>query len=57
MKVKIFEGDSEELEEEINEWLKEHSDVEIKFVKQSEAGSLDGDEWVGNTTISLFYAS
>ena len=48
MKVKIFPSF---VEYEINDWLKKNKDINIRFIKQSEA--LTDDDWQG--TISIWY--
>jgi len=57
LQVKIFEGpEAEELEQEINTWLKENMEVDVLHVLQSESAVADEDgDLCGNTTLSLFY--
>lgn len=54
---KIFEApDAESLEKNINDWLTEHSEIELLKVNQSESAVADGDgDLCGNTTVSIFY--
>lgn len=57
LRCKIFEApDAETLEAKINQWLTEHSEVELVQVNQSESAVADGDgDLCGNTTVSIFY--
>lgn len=57
LQVKIFEGpDADELEQQINSWLKDNSDIELVKVLQSESAVADEEgDFCGNTTLSLFY--
>lgn len=57
LQVKIFEGpDADELEQQINSWLKDNSGIELIKVLQSESAVADDEgDFCGNTTISLFY--
>lgn len=57
LRCKIFEApDAETLEQKINDWLSEHSDIELVHVNQSESAVADGDgDLCGNTTVSVFY--
>ncbi|MBF2053816.1 MAG: sporulation protein Cse60 [Candidatus Sericytochromatia bacterium] len=57
LQVKIFEGpEADELEQEINTWLKDNSSIELVKVLQSESAVADDDgDFCGNTTISVFY--
>ncbi len=57
LRCKIFEGsDAEELEKKVNDWLTEHSDIDLIQVNQSESAVTDGDgDLCGNTTLSVFY--
>jgi hypothetical protein len=59
IQVHIFEaGDTQELETDLNAWLKEHSEIEIVKILQSESAVSDDDgDFCGNTTISIFYKS
>lgn len=57
IQVRIFEaGDAEELQNNLNEWLKEHAEIEIVNILQSESAVSDEDgDLCGNTTVSIFY--
>lgn len=57
LQVRIFEGaDAEDLEHEVNGWLKNHMEIEVLHVTQSESAVADEDgDLCGNTTISIFY--
>jgi len=57
LQVTIFEGpDAQELQVEINTWLKDHLDIDVLHITQSESAVSDPDgDLCGNTTISLFY--
>jgi hypothetical protein len=57
LQVKIFESpDADELEQQINSWLKDNSGIELIKVLQSESAVADDEgDFCGNTTISLFY--
>ena len=57
IQVRIFEGsDAEELQHELNHWLKEHPDMDIVRILQSEGAAADRNgDLCGNTTISIFY--
>lgn len=57
IQVRIFEaGDAQELEKLVNLWLKEHSEIEIVRITQSESAVADQDgDFCGNTTIAIFY--
>lgn len=59
IQVRIFEaGDSEELQANLNDWLKEHAEIEIVNILQSESAVSDEDgDLCGNTTVSIFYKS
>lgn len=59
IQVRIFEaGDAEELQDNLNDWLKEHADLEIVNILQSESAVSDEDgDLCGNTTVSIFYKS
>ena len=59
IQVRIFEaGDAEELQDNLNDWLKEHAELEIVNILQSESAVSDEDgDLCGNTTISIFYKS
>jgi hypothetical protein len=42
MKIKMFVGDSSyDLQKEINDWLMQNPNIEIKFITQSESNSAD----------------
>ncbi len=57
IQVRIFEaGDAEELQDNLNDWLKEHAEIEIVNILQSESAVSDDDgDLCGNTTVSIFY--
>lgn len=59
IQVRIFEaGDAQELEALLNAWFKEHAEIEIVRITQSESAVADEDgDLCGNTTISVFYKS
>ncbi|MBT9544448.1 MAG: sporulation protein Cse60 [Candidatus Sericytochromatia bacterium] len=59
IQVRIFEaGDAEELQDNLNDWLKEHAEIEIVNILQSESAVSDEDgDLCGNTTVSIFYKS
>jgi hypothetical protein len=59
IQVRIFEaGDAEELQDHLNDWLKEHAEIEIVNILQSESAVSDEDgDLCGNTTVSIFYKS
>ncbi len=57
LQTKIFEGpDAQELQIQINDWFKDHLEIEVLHIAQSESAVADPDgDLCGNTTISLFY--
>ena len=55
MKVKIFEGTSEGVEREINEFLKEIEVYEYRFITQSESWANRTTALGPTVTISIFY--
>jgi hypothetical protein len=57
VQVRIFEGgDAEVLQETLNHWLKEHPELEIVRILQSEGAAVDREgDLCGNTTVSIFY--
>ena len=53
MKVEIFAFlNFEFIQEEINKWLEDHSNIKIKFITQSQS---EGDQHGISITVSIFY--
>ncbi|MGV3525857.1 MAG: hypothetical protein ACO1RX_16660 [Candidatus Sericytochromatia bacterium] len=57
LQVQIFENaDATELQDEVNDWLKTHPQVEVTHIAQSESAVADEEgDFCGNTTLTLFY--
>lgn len=52
MKVRIFYKASDNI---INEWLEKKSDIEIKYIQQSQSSFTQGVNAYTIITISIFY--
>lgn len=66
MKVKFIQGatnlsehalrfGARTIEEKVNDFLEDNSDIEIKRIMQSSASSGDRDRFTSTTTVSIWY--
>lgn len=56
MQVKIFEdSNAADMEQLLNDWLTQHSDIVIHSIHQSESACWDGEDMVANLTVSIFF--